>query len=63
MAVLQVVGDRPVAGKTCLVGAILTHLAAAGRSTAYFKPFSNHPQTDADLALISTLLPSQDESH
>ena len=56
MAVLQVIGDRPGAGKTCLVGAILTHLAATGRSAAYFKPFSNHPQTDADVAFISTHL-------
>ena len=56
MAVLQVVGDRPRAGKTCLVGAILTHLAATSRSAAYFKPFSNHPQADADVAFISTHL-------
>lgn len=56
MAVLQVVGDRPGTGKTCLVGAILTHLAATGRSAAYFKPFSNHPQADADVAFISTHL-------
>ena len=54
MAVLQVVGDRPGIGKTCLVGAILTHLAATGRSAAYFKPFSNHPQADADVGFIST---------
>ena len=56
MAVLQVVGDRPGTGKTCLVGAILTHLAATGRSAAYFKPFSNHPLADADVAFISTHL-------
>ena len=56
MAVLQVVGNRPGTGKTCLVGAILTHLAATGRSAAYFKPFSDHPQADADVAFISTHL-------
>ena len=56
MAVLQVVGDRPGTGKTCLVGAILTHLAATGRSAAYFKPFSNNPQADADVAFISAHL-------
>ena len=56
MAVLQVVGDRPNTGKTCLVGAILTHLAATGRSAAYFKPFSNNPQSDADVAFISAQL-------
>jgi len=56
VAVLQVVGDRPGTGKTCLVGAILTHLAATGRSAAYFKPFSDHPQADADVAFISTHL-------
>ena len=56
MAVLQVLGDRPGTGKTCLVGAILTHLASTGRSAAYFKPFANHPQADADVAFISTHL-------
>ena len=56
MAVLLVVGDRSGTGKTCLVGAILSHLAATGRSAAYFKPFSNHPQADADVAFISTHL-------
>ena len=56
MAVLQVVGNRPGTGKTCLVGAILTHLAATGRSAAYFKPFSDHPGADADVAFISTHL-------
>lgn len=60
MTVLQVVGDRHGTGKTCLVGAILTHLAATGRSTAYFKPFSDHPQTDADQALLSTLVAARD---
>ena len=56
MAVLQVVGDRPGTGKTCLVGAILTHLAATGRRAAYFKPFSDDPQADADVGFISTHL-------
>ena len=56
MAVLQVVSDRPGTGKTCLVGAILTHLAAIGRSAAYFKPFSKLPHADADVAFISTHL-------
>ena len=32
MAVLQVVGNRPGVGKTCLIGAVLSHLAATGRS-------------------------------
>ena len=56
MAVLQVVGNRPGVGKTCLIGAVLSHLAATGRSAAYFKPFSSDPQTDADVAFISTHL-------
>jgi BioD-like phosphotransacetylase family protein len=56
VVVLQVVGDRPGTGKTCLVGAILTHLAATGRSAAYFKPFSNDPQADADVAFVATHL-------
>ena len=56
MAVLQVIGDRPGTGKTCLVSAAMTHLAATGRSAAYFKPFSDHPQADADVAFISTHL-------
>ena len=56
MAVLQVIGDRPGIGKTCLVSAMITHLAATGRRVAYFKPWSNHPQADADVAFISTYL-------
>ena len=56
MAVLQVVGNRPGVGKTCLIGAVLSHLAATGRSAAYFKPFSSDSQTDADVAFISTHL-------
>ena len=56
MAVLQVVGDRPGTGKTCLVGAILTYMAATGRSAAYFKPFAIHPQADADVTFISNHL-------
>jgi len=63
VVVLQVVGDRPGTGKTCLVGAILSHLAATGRSAAYFKPFSNHPQADADVAFFSTHLLSGAGDH
>ena len=42
MAVLQVVGNRPGVGKTCLIGAVLSHLAATGRAEDWGRPMPAH---------------------
>jgi len=56
LGVLQVTADRPGAGKTSLVGALLAQLAGAGQKTGYFKPFSPTPDDDPDVAFISQYL-------
>ena len=61
MPVIQVVSNRPGAGKTCLAGALLLRLKAAGRSVAYYKPLSPTPEADPDAAFMRRLLaPSAD---
>ncbi len=56
MPVLQVTSDQPGAGKTCLAGALLLHLAESGRRAGYYKPFSSNPGEDHDFALITQSL-------
>ena len=56
MPVIQVVSNRPGAGKTCLAGALLLRLKAAGRSVAYYKPLSPTPEADPDVAFMRRLL-------
>jgi hypothetical protein len=53
VAVLQIVADRPGAGKTSLAGALLVHLAAAGKRVAYYKPLSQTPDQDPDVSFFS----------
>ena len=52
MGVLQVVSDRPGAGKTCLIAALLTQLLERGKRVGYYKPFSRFPEEDPDPAFI-----------
>ena len=52
MSVLQIAADQPGAGKTSLAGALLPHLAESGKRAGYYKPFSNHPGEDPDVAFI-----------
>ena len=56
MTVLQIVANRPGAGKTCLAGALLSRLAAAGQAAAWYKPLSPTPENDPDVAFMSELL-------
>ena len=53
MAVLQIVGDRPGAGKTSLAGALMPALVQAGRQAVYYKPFSPDGDGDADFEFFS----------
>ena len=57
MTVLQIVANRPGAGKTCLAGALLSRFAAAGQSAAWYKPLSPTPEKDPDVAFMSQWLP------
>ena len=50
---MQVVADQPGAGKTSLVGALLSHLAAQGWRAGYYKPFSQYPESDPDVPFVS----------
>ncbi|HLF05257.1 MAG TPA: DRTGG domain-containing protein [Dehalococcoidia bacterium] len=60
MPVLQVIGDRPGAGKTCLIGALLSRLAGEGKVAGYYRPFSASPQADPDVAFFARHLPAVD---
>lgn len=53
MGVIQVVSDRPGAGKTCLINALLTRLAESGKKAGYYKPFSPSSENDPDVFFIS----------
>jgi BioD-like phosphotransacetylase family protein len=50
---LQITGDRPGAGKTSTIGALLLEFTAAGQRAAYCKPFSSRAEDDADAAFFS----------
>ncbi len=56
MPVLQITADQPGAGKTCLAGALVLHLAESGQRVGYYKPFSNRPGDDPDVALATQSL-------
>ena len=56
MAVLLIVGNQSGVGKTSLAAALLATANKAGRQAAYYKPFSNEPDTDLDVAYISAML-------
>lgn len=56
MVVLQVTANRPGAGKTSLIGALLSQQAAEGKTAAYYKPFSPAPDNDPDVSFISQML-------
>ena len=66
LTVLQIIANRPAAGKTLLAGALLSRLANAGQSAgptaaaqsaAWYKPLSPTPAADPDVAFMSQLLP------
>ena len=61
MGVLQVISNRPGAGKTCLIGALTCRLTAAGKSVAYYKPLSPEAEADPDTAFMAQLLPETPE--
>ena len=61
MGVLLVSAHRSGTGKTSLIAALLTQMAANGQRVAYYKPFSASPGNDADVAFISgTILAGPD---
>ncbi|HAI07900.1 MAG TPA: dethiobiotin synthase, partial [Dehalococcoidia bacterium] len=49
MGVLLVSAHRSGTGKTSLIAALLTQMAANGQRVAYYKPFSASPGNDADV--------------
>ena len=53
MGVLLVSAQRSGAGKTSLIAALLTQMAANGQRVAYYKPFSASPGNDADVSFIT----------
>ena len=52
MAALYIASDRPGAGKTALASSLASRLSKDGKGVGYFKPFSNSPQEDPDVAFI-----------
>ena len=58
MAVIQIMGNQPGAGKTSLAAALLVTANTAGKQAAYYKPFADGRTTDADVAFMSELLQS-----
>ncbi len=55
MAVLQIVGNQPGAGKTSLAAALLVTANATGNKAAYYKPFADGRTADSDVAFMSEL--------
>jgi BioD-like phosphotransacetylase family protein len=53
---LLITGNRTGAGKTSLAAALLAHLHRSGRRGAYWKPFSDSPETDADVRFAAEVL-------
>ena len=53
MGILSVSAQRSSTGKTSLIAALITQMAADGRRVAYYKPFSTSPSNDADVSFIS----------
>ena len=56
MGVIQVVCNRPGAGKTCLIGTLLSNLTQQGKNAGYYKPFSSSPAPDLDVSFVSQQL-------
>lgn len=59
MGIVQVFANRPGAGKTCLIGALLSNLTQQGKRVGYYKPFSSSPTTDLDVSFMSQQLLSE----
>lgn len=59
MGVIQVIANRPGAGKSCLIGALLISLIQQGQRAGYYKPFSSSPSMDPDVSFVSHQLLSQ----
>lgn len=53
MGVIQVFANRPGAGKTCLIGALLSNFTQQGKRAGYYKPFSSSPAIDLDASFVS----------
>ena len=62
MGVIQVVCNRPGAGKTCLIGALLSNLTQQGKNAGYYKPFSSSAAPDLDVSFVSQQLLSDSSS-
>ena len=56
MAVIQIVGNQSGVGKTSLAAALLVQLHRSSRHGAYWKPFSESPESDADVQFVSGVL-------
>lgn len=56
MVLVQVIGNRPAVGKTCLIAALLNGLGEDGKTCCYYKPFSRTPDHDLDTEFISQQL-------
>lgn len=56
MGVIQFLANRPGAGKTCLIGALIYALTPPGKRAGYYKPFSRSPATDGDRSFVSQRL-------
>ena len=56
MTVLQIVANRPAAGKTALAGALLSRMRDAGQRAVWYKPLAADPEGDADLSFMGQLM-------
>lgn len=59
MTVLQIVANRPAAGKTALAGALLSRMRNAGQRAVWYKPLAANPDTDRDLAFMAQLMAAE----
>ena len=59
MTVLQIVANRPAAGKTALAGALLSLTLDAGQRAVWYKPLAANPDADRDLAFMGQLMASE----
>jgi BioD-like phosphotransacetylase family protein len=56
VGIIQITANRPGAGKTSLIGALIYRLTQQGRKAGYYKPFSSSPSTDGDVTFVSQQL-------
>ena len=62
LGVLQITSNVPHGGKTSLAAALLLAMSQGGSPGGYYKPFSEQPDNDADIALMQAALrQAQDE--